>query len=104
LTLIAITIRREKSNSNMRGTQSKEFKRLPTNVVPINYAITLKPNLKSFTFSGTETISVKVNEETKQILLNANELEISSASFAPQNGQSITSFIYETKTCLSKKN
>jgi aminopeptidase N len=86
------------------GTQSKEFKRLPTNVVPINYAITLKPNLKSFTFSGTETISVKVNEETKQILLNANELQISSASFAPQNGQSITSFLFiKQKLVFQKK-
>ena len=38
----------------------KPFERLPANVVPSNYAITLKPDLKAFTFEGSEVISVKV--------------------------------------------
>ena len=40
---------------------SKEpFQRLPTDVKPMNYDISLTPNLKSFTFQGTEDISVEV--------------------------------------------
>lgn len=47
--------------SNMPA--KKDFERLPTNIQPINYCLRLKPNLKSFTFEGTETIDVEVNKE-----------------------------------------
>jgi puromycin-sensitive aminopeptidase len=69
--------------------ERKKFKRLPTSVVPINYVLTLKPDLKSFTFSGTETVDVIVDEETNQILLNSLEIEINSASFISNDGKSI---------------
>ena len=66
-----------------------DFKRLPSNVIPINYDIAIKPNLKNFTFSGNESVKVKVNEETKTIVLNALELEVTVASFTPEAGKSI---------------
>ena len=72
----------------MRGGIKTEFKRLPSTVTPINYDISLKPNLKSFTFTGSQTIKIKVNEETKQIVLNALELEISGATFSGSDGKS----------------
>jgi hypothetical protein len=37
-----------------------EFSRLPLNVLPVNYAVTLKPNLTNFTFDGEITIDVEV--------------------------------------------
>ena len=40
--------------------EKKAFSRLSTNVVPENYDLTLKPNLKAFTFSGNEVIDVEV--------------------------------------------
>ena len=41
--------------------EKKAFERLPVDVVPSNYNICLKPNLKAFTFDGNETISVEVS-------------------------------------------
>lgn len=77
------------SSDKMRGGSKADFKRLPTNVSPINYAITLKPNLKSFTYSGSESVKVKVNEETKTIVLNSLELEINAATYTSESGKSI---------------
>ena len=39
----------------------KSFERLPTNVVPRNYALTLQPNLTEFSFTGKEVIEVEVS-------------------------------------------
>ena len=39
----------------------KPFERLPSKVLPVNYAVTLKPNIPAFTFEGSEDIQVKVN-------------------------------------------
>ena len=83
----------------MRGGSKADFKRLPSNVIPINYGITLKPNLKSFTFSGIQSVKVKVNEETKTIVLNALELEVTVASFTPEAGKSI---LWKILFCILK--
>lgn len=42
------------------ATTKKPFERLPTNVAPKNYALTLQPNLTEFTFTGKEVIDVEV--------------------------------------------
>ncbi|CAG2104297.1 unnamed protein product [Medioppia subpectinata] len=76
----------------MRGGSTKaEFIRLPSTVTPVNYDITLRPNLKSFTFSGSQAVRVVVNEKTKQIVLNTNEIDISVASYTPENGKTLSS-------------
>lgn len=38
-----------------------EFKRLPLNVLPVNYAVTLKPNFNDFTFDGNIVIDLEVS-------------------------------------------
>jgi puromycin-sensitive aminopeptidase len=63
--------------------------RLPANVRPVRYAIELAPDLASFTFTGSETIEVQVAEPTRQILLNAAEMEITAASVTLADGTSI---------------
>jgi len=57
------------------------YARLPDNVVPSHYFITIRPNLNDFTFSGSETVNVNVEKATKTIVINASKIEIQSASF-----------------------
>ncbi|MFZ0890483.1 MAG: M1 family metallopeptidase, partial [Candidatus Binataceae bacterium] len=52
--------------------------RLPATVTPERYDLKLTPDLKAFTFVGEETVAIKVNQKTSEILLNALELEIDS--------------------------
>ncbi|MBI2627649.1 M1 family metallopeptidase [Candidatus Nomurabacteria bacterium] len=53
--------------------------RLSKNVVPKEYNIQIKPNLKDFTFEGTETLTLSVLERTKVLTLHSKELEIKTA-------------------------
>ena len=41
--------------------EKKPFSRLPTNVVPVNYNLWLKPCLSSFTFDGKQAVKVQVS-------------------------------------------
>ncbi len=49
--------------------------RLPGDVVPSHYQITLTPDLKNATFEGEETIDVRVLKPTSNIVLNAAEIK-----------------------------
>ena len=42
-------------------SEKKKFKRLSKSVKPVNYKITLKPDLEAFTFSGSEEIDIEVS-------------------------------------------
>jgi len=44
--------------------------RLPKNVVPVHYAIDLKPDMASLTLAGVETVDIEVREPTARIVLN----------------------------------
>lgn len=45
--------------------------KLPKNVVPVHYAIELKPDMTSLTSSGVEIVDIEVREPTARIVLNA---------------------------------
>ena len=53
--------------------------RLPSHVRPTHYDLRIEPDLTAHTFTGHEVITLTVIEPTSDILLNATELEISSA-------------------------
>jgi puromycin-sensitive aminopeptidase len=53
--------------------------RLPRTVVPRRYDLTLEPDLDAATFAGHETVAVEVAEPTREIVLNAVDLEIDEA-------------------------
>jgi puromycin-sensitive aminopeptidase len=55
--------------------------RLPRGVVPSLYELCLIPDLESATFTGTETVHIRVVEPLDTITLNAIELRIDSATF-----------------------
>ena len=54
--------------------------RLPTDVVPVSYDITIDPDAQKMTFTGTETVNVTVNKATSTIILNAADMTISRAT------------------------
>jgi len=60
--------------------------RLPRNVRPISYDITLEPDLENFTFHGRETITLDAQKMTREVMLNAADLKIESAYISQWNG------------------
>jgi puromycin-sensitive aminopeptidase len=60
--------------------------RLPRTVSPVRYDVTLRPDLKAFTFIGRESVTVKVHEAISGITLNAIELDISRARLEQSDG------------------
>jgi aminopeptidase N len=54
--------------------------KLPKDVLPLEYAIRITPDLEKLTFIGSETVKLKVVKPVTKIVLNALEMEIASAS------------------------
>lgn len=50
--------------------------RLPRNVTPKKYSLSLKPDFENFTFSGEVVIVLNVNSPVSEIVLNALDLDI----------------------------
>jgi puromycin-sensitive aminopeptidase len=63
--------------------------RLPTTVVPSHYHITLTPDLKTFAYTGAETVTVTVRETTSEVFLNAVDLVIDSVSAEDAAGRRV---------------
>ena len=53
---------------------------LPTNVRPRHYQITLQPDMDNFTFDGLELIDLEIAETTAEIVLNADEMRVHTAT------------------------
>ncbi|KAJ3295271.1 Aminopeptidase 2 mitochondrial [Borealophlyctis nickersoniae] len=75
---------------------------LPATVKPTHYNVNITPDLETFNFSGTVEVSLNVNETTKQIVCNANELEIKSAKVTTshvktETSQDATNIAYDKK-------
>jgi aminopeptidase N len=71
---------------------------LPATVAPIAYDITVKPDAKAMTFSGTETVTVDVKQATSTITLNAAELKLGKVTF---DGRDVPYAIDEAKQQLT---
>lgn len=63
--------------------------RLPETVRPERYKIHLTPDLKAFTFAGEETVAITVREPVKEIVLNAAELVIHTATVSSHDGKTV---------------
>ncbi|EEB96540.1 hypothetical protein MPER_04313, partial [Moniliophthora perniciosa FA553] len=61
--------------------------RLPTNVTPIHYALSIRTDLDINKFFGAADIDLKINEETSIIVLNALKLSFGDVSIATTDGQ-----------------
>lgn len=60
--------------------------RLPRHVIPTRYDLRLEPDLASATFAGQETVALTIRERTTDIVLNAVELNIVSATVEGPSG------------------
>jgi hypothetical protein len=72
--------------SNIRTSEINY--RLPTNVIPSHYTITLDPLIEDDdpkTFTGEVQITVKVTEETENIILHYNDLSITEIKVTSVN-------------------
>ncbi|MDR3763781.1 MAG: M1 family metallopeptidase [Acidobacteriota bacterium] len=58
--------------------------RLPNTVIPSSYDLTFAPDLATATFTGEETIHVRVAAPSAAIVLNASELKIDEATVGEQ--------------------
>ncbi|KAG1651316.1 Puromycin-sensitive aminopeptidase [Nymphon striatum] len=65
---------------------SATFERLPENVLPKEYNITIKPNLNTFKFNGQVKIECLVTEATSEISFNVADMEISNVTFEANDG------------------
>src|SRR2546423_5529656 len=54
--------------------------KLPKQVVPLEYAIRIVPDLTKLTFSGSETVKIKASAAVRELVLNSAELAITKAS------------------------
>ncbi|KAF8061516.1 leucyl aminopeptidase [Lyophyllum atratum] len=69
----------EMSNTPPAGKKDSEY-RLPTNVKPTHYDVTIKTDLEKLEFGGFVKISLDVQHDTTSIVLNTADLELGKAS------------------------
>ena len=75
--------------------------RLSKDVVPIKYDIKLHPDLENFTFAGTETITINLLKDAKEITLHSKDIDIETAriDLPAQAGKGFTKKIsYDVKS------
>jgi aminopeptidase N len=69
---------------HMKAEKSFNFEttagKLPKQVVPAEYSIRIIPDIEKLTFTGSETLKLNVRAPVRELVLNALELEITSAS------------------------
>jgi puromycin-sensitive aminopeptidase len=58
----------------------KSDRRLPADIVPLSYDLRLKPDLERGTFSGSETVEIRIEHPVTQVFLNAKDLILSDAT------------------------
>jgi aminopeptidase N len=70
--------------------------RLPQTVQPEHYRLILTPDLKDATFTGSETIDVRIEQPTDSITLNAAEIKFESVT-TRLNGKTLKADVTEDK-------
>lgn len=73
-----------------------QAQRLPTDVTPRHYSLTLEPDLKTATFTGRETINVTLSRPATSITLNSAQITFQTVSITA-NGNTQTANVTENK-------
>jgi len=64
---------------------------LPRTAVPHHYAITITPHAEQLTFDGTVEIDLDVTKPTRELMLNAADLKLASATLKDAKGRAALS-------------
>jgi len=72
--------------------------RLPRTVIPSHYGITIEPDLKAATFTGSVVIDIEVVEPVTEIVLNAIELAITKASITAEVGEVVAAISLDAES------
>lgn len=64
--------------------------KLPDNLTPTHYDLSLRIDPDDAVFSGQVKINVTLNSDTRELWLHGKDLAINSAEFITAQGQSIT--------------
>lgn len=70
---------------------------LPRSIHPLNYDLTLNPDLDSMTFTGSSVINMTVLHNTNRIVLHSDNLNITKATFKLGNGEARNVTVLEYK-------
>lgn len=73
-----------------------QAQRLPTDVTPQHYSLTLEPDLKAATFTGREEIDVTLDKPSNSITLNAAEITFQGVTITA-DGNTQTANVTENK-------
>ncbi|MGZ8422651.1 MAG: M1 family metallopeptidase, partial [Nitrospira sp.] len=68
------------------STTPQDPYRLPRHCIPTHYDLRIEPDLSSHSFTGHEVVTLTVAEPTAEIVMNATELEVSSAMLSGEAG------------------
>ncbi|XP_011304312.1 puromycin-sensitive aminopeptidase isoform X2 [Fopius arisanus] len=71
------------------SNDKKPFSRLPTDVRPYHYEISLTPDLKNFTFEGTQNVEIEVKNSTEKVVLNSLDIDIKKVVYKNGEGASL---------------
>ncbi|XP_058809156.1 puromycin-sensitive aminopeptidase-like [Phymastichus coffea] len=87
----------------------KKFNRLPEDIRPSHYEISISPDLNSFTFSGKQDVFVNVVKSTKTVVLNSVDINIKTVFFSDNSShilqsQNITYDVSEEKVIITFDN
>ncbi|XP_076658475.1 puromycin-sensitive aminopeptidase isoform X2 [Halictus rubicundus] len=74
----------------MSSTEKQPFRRLPTDVLPYHYDITLSLNLKTFIFNGKENVHIDVKKSTDTVVINSLDIDIKNVAFTGNDGNTIS--------------
>ncbi|XP_042203152.1 puromycin-sensitive aminopeptidase-like [Homarus americanus] len=78
--------------------EPKPFERLPENVKPTHYKITLQPNLVKCVFHGSQEVDIEVKEATKQIKFNTLDLTLRDIKVKLSSGEDLVPASTEIST------
>ncbi len=77
------------------NTSTQKSFRLPSNVTPRRYTITLAPDLQSFHVDGSEIIEIVVGEATDRIVLNAVDINFKEVMVEHSDGTTLVGTVVE---------